>query len=248
LSSRNLRITCIWESDEFIVFDSTTKPDDNEAYLIIDEPTEKITVHIPSHFSIVKKRIIERRVQSIAKSGFSLPKTTLRIGAGFEISISKDDTIPDGLLQVGHHYQYGGSTTYIESPPSTETPSKESSEQEYTPTFLTSEIIDEKSESEVVSYLEKDIVTEPEEKVTEVIEQPDKSTEDNETVAGRFLIALSKTGDIYISRKDEVFSAEYSVGRVEFIVKNGDIEILSTKRIPENDQTLTQAIAEAKRL
>ncbi|MFX0170354.1 MAG: hypothetical protein ACFE9L_00380 [Candidatus Hodarchaeota archaeon] len=240
MSTRDMKITCIWRSDEFIIFDSKNKPSDDEAYLIIDEPTEKISVHIPSHFSIVTKRIIERRIQSIAKSGFLLPKSMIRVGSGFNVSISKDDIIPDVLLQEGHKYKLDEPVPYIEKETQVVEAPIESSESEYIPTFLTQEVM------EVTSDIPVQPESEPikEEPTTLGLKQP---SDDDFSIAGRFILALSKTGDVYLSRVDNGFSVEYSQGRVDFLVKEGDLQILSTKRIPEGDQTLNQAIAEAKR-
>jgi hypothetical protein len=242
MSTKDMKVTCIWRSDEFIVLDSKSKPTDDEAYLIIDESTGKISVHIPSHFSIVTKRIIERRIQSIAKSGFLLPKSMLRIGSGFNVSISKEDIIPDVLLQEGHKYKLDEPVPYMEPEMQTTEAPIESSESEYVPTFLTQEVM------EVTGDRPEQLKSEP---VTEEIPpttlEPDQPYYDDFSIAGRFVLALSKTGDVYISRVDNGFSVEYSQGHVDFLVKEGDLQILSTKRIPEGDQTLNQAIAEAKR-
>ncbi|MFX0049948.1 MAG: hypothetical protein ACFFAJ_07730 [Candidatus Hodarchaeota archaeon] len=244
MSSKDMKVICIWRSDEFVVFDSKNKPTDDEAYLIIDEPTEKISVHIPSHFSIVTQRIIERRIQSIAKSGFLLPKSTIRIGGGFNVSISKEDKIPDVLLQEGHKYKLGEPVPYIEPEIQDIEAPMESSESEYVPTFLTQEVIGVTDDIPIQQTLEKKPIIEeiPQETIV-----PEQLYDDDLSIAGRFVLALSKTGDVYLSRADEGFSVEYSQGRVDFLVKDGDLQILSTKRIPEGDQTLNQAIAEAKR-
>ncbi|MFX0181697.1 MAG: hypothetical protein ACFE95_01345 [Candidatus Hodarchaeota archaeon] len=239
--SKDVKITCIWRSDEFVVLDSKSQPTDDEAYVIIDEPTEKITVHIPGHFSIVTKRIIERRIQSIAKSGFLLPKSMIRIGRGFNVSISKDETIPNVLLQEGHKYSLDEPVPYTEPEEPPEKAPTVASESEYIPTFLKAEVVGDKA---IKTELEpKSIVEEyPQETITQ------KPLSDNDvSIAGRFVIALSKTGDVYLSRIDDGFSVEYSQGRVDFNVKDGNLQVLSTKRIPEGDQTLDQAIADTKR-
>ena len=58
------------------------------------------------------------------------------------------------------------------------------------------------------------------------IQVSDEIPKDKEIIAGRFLIELTKTGEVYITRKNDHYSAEYSAGRVDFRVKNEDIEIL----------------------
>ncbi len=136
MSSKNLRIICIWNEDEFTIIESKNSPSKEEAYLIIDESSEKMDVHIPSKFSIVQKRIIERQAYSIAKSGFLLPKSSIRIGMGFDVTISKDDSIPETLLQVGHHYSLDKPTSpYIESS-TPEFESKKMPDSNYQPSYL----------------------------------------------------------------------------------------------------------------
>jgi hypothetical protein len=220
MMDRDMKVTCIWRTDEFVVSESKSQPTEDEAYLIIDESTEKITVFIPTHYSIINKRIIERRVQSVAKSGFLIPKSTIRLGMGFDVSITKEEKIPDVLLQVGHHYSFETPTSpYIETEVSA---------------IATAETI-----SEPVIKTETQIEAE--------IPIVKADLGDNETIAGRLVIALAKTGDLYLSRSKTGYSVEYSQGRVDFTVQNGDIQILATKRITENDQTLNQAVEAAKR-
>lgn len=224
---RDMKVTCIWRDDEFVVSESKSQPTEDEAYLTIDESTEKIAVFIPTHYSIINKRIIERRVQSIAKSGFMIPRTSIRLGMGFDVSITKEEKIPDVLLQVGHHYSYETPTSPYVEPEISTVPTTE-------------------SVSEPEPITEPEPVVEPE----KIEDEPPVSKvdlADNETIAGRLVIALAKTGDLYLSRTDTGYSVEYSQGRVDFTVQNGDIQILVTKRIPENDQTLNQAIEAAKR-
>ncbi len=239
MSEKNIILTCIWRTDGFTVSDTKILPSDNEAYLIIDENTEKITVQIPQHFSLITKKIIERRVQSIAKSGFLVPKTQIRIGGRFEVEITKEEEIPDVLLQEGHKYS-------LESPIPVETPSKlkvEEAEEEYTPTFLIHEPM--VSETQVPTRAEADISLES--LTPETVEVSEQLFEDDESIAGRFIIALTQTGDVYITQKNNHYSVEYSAGRVDFLVRNGNIEILLTKRITTDDQTLNQAISAATR-
>ncbi|MFX0085619.1 MAG: hypothetical protein ACFFAU_08090 [Candidatus Hodarchaeota archaeon] len=253
MSEKNLILTCLWKTDEFVITDSTSTPSDEEALLIIDENAEKITARIPSHLSLITQRIIERRVSSIAKSGFTIPKSRLRIGAGFEVSIIKEEAIPDVLLQVGHHYTYDETQIPQKTSAPQVSPSFISADTEdYIPSFLKHDQID--SEIQTIARLEPapDSVQigKPEEvpietPVPEVIAEPEKKIDNDETIAGRFAVALTKTSDIYFARKADHFSIEYSAGRVDFTVKNGEIKLLSTKRISDNDQTLEEAIATA---
>ncbi|MHA2245043.1 MAG: hypothetical protein ACXADY_08745 [Candidatus Hodarchaeales archaeon] len=242
MSEKNIILTCIWDSDDFIVSDAKTHSSDDEAILVINENTSKITIQIPRHLSLISKKIIERRVQSIAKSGYSVPKTRIRIGAGFEVEITKDEVIPDVLLQEGHKYS-------LESPaPFTETPSQsmeEKTETEYTPTFLSQEPQFHGTQPPVQSESGVDISQES--LTPKTLEKTEDLFDDAENIAGRFIIALTKTGDVYITQKNDQYSVDYSAGRVDFIVRNNDIDILLTKRIPDNDQTLNQAIFAATR-
>ena len=252
-------LTCIWKSDEFVLSESKTRPPDDEAYIIIDEPAEKVSVHIPSSFSIVQKRIIERRVQTISKSGFFIPKLSIRIGMGFDISITKDDAIPDILLQVGHHYSYDKPTSpYFESSVSDAPELDVSSDSEYKPSFLIHDPVPStitpqpEAEAEPAPTPERKVTLTPiptsQPETEPAIEVKDEQfLHDDESVAGRFIIALSKSGDVYLSRIKDHFLAEFSMGRVEFSVENNDITIHSTKRVPSSDPTLEQALEAARR-
>ena len=136
MSEKDIILSCIWRSDDFVVSETKIQPSDNEAVLIIDENTEKISIQIPRHFSLITKKIIERRVQSITKSGFLIPKTQIRIGSGFEVEIIKEEVIPEVLLQEGHKYSLEGPMAPTEAPSS---PKIKDEEEEYIPTFLTQE-------------------------------------------------------------------------------------------------------------
>lgn len=250
MSERNIVLTCIWRTDDFTVSDTKIRHSEDEAVLVIDENTEKITVQIPRHFSLVTKKIIERRVQSIAKSGFIIPKRQIRIGMGFEVEIIKEEVIPDVLLQEGHKYSLERPITVVETPNQI---MEEETEPEYVPSFLTYE--PEYVSSQESSVSDTTLPTQPEIKPEiyqeplsdETIERTEDIADDAESIAGRFIIALTKTGDVYITQKNNHYSIEYSAGRVDFLVRNGDIEILTTKRIPTDDQTLKQAIFAATR-
>jgi hypothetical protein len=239
MSSRSLKITAIWHSDEFVISESKGPPPKDEAYLIIDEPSEKITVHIPESFNIISKRIIERRVQSIAKSGFRLPSSDLRVGMNFIVDLSKDDSIPEVLLQVGHHYSYERPTeAYIE--PDLETRAgyreqesiheperdvypeetyKPESAHEYVPSFLTHDTLTDQSSSLETPSM----VTAP--------TSPEYGLSFEESLVGRFVIALNKLGDVFLSRLGDTYTVEYAHGNVEFMAKDEAIQILNTKRV-----------------
>ena len=242
MSEKNIILTCIWRSDGFVVSDNKIQSSDDEAILVINENTSKITIQIPRHLSLITKKIIERRVQSIAKSGFSVPKTRIRIGAGFDFEITKEEVIPKVLLHEGHKYSLETPTPFIETPSQSMV---EKSETDYTPTFLSQEPQVFDTQPPVQSESEVDISQEP--LTPKTLEKTEEFFDDNESIAGRFIIALTKTGDVYITQKDDHYSLEYSAGRVDFIVRNNDIEIILTKRIPAEDQTLNQAMFAATR-
>ncbi len=242
MSEKNIVLTCLWRSDDFVVSESKIHPSENEAVLIIDENTERISIQIPRHFSLISKKIIERRVQSIAKSGFLIPKTQVRIGTSFEVEIVKDEVIPEVLLQEGHKYSLERPTAPIETPSQ---PVIEEVEQEYVPTYLTQE------QSVVITppvvEVKPEVDTSQESFPLKIAEETEDFLGDSESIAGRFIIALAKTGDVYVTHKNDQFSVEYSAGRVDFCVRGGDIDIILTKRITKDDQTLKQAILTATR-
>ncbi|UCG00375.1 MAG: hypothetical protein JSW11_12070 [Candidatus Heimdallarchaeota archaeon] len=269
MSEKNIVLTCIWRSDDFAVSETRVHPSENEAVLIIDENTEKISIQIPRHFSLITKKIIERRVQSISKSGFLIPKTQVRIGTGFEVEIVTEEEIPEVLLQEGHKYSLDRPTAPTESPSQPET---DVAEEEYVPTFLTQE--QPVSDTSTIVKAEPGVEVTEEEYVPTFLTQersvsdtstmvpaeppapetlPPKTPEtelfvhDAESIAGRFIIALTKTGDVYVTHKNDQYSVEYSAGRVDFRIHDGDIKIIMTKRITKDDQSLKQAILTATR-
>jgi hypothetical protein len=243
VSEKNIVLTCIWRSDEFVVSETKIHPSENEAVLTIDENTEKISIQIPGHFSLISKKIIERRVQSISKSGFLIPKTQVRIGTGFDVEIVKEEVIPDVLLQEGHKYSLDMPTAPAETPSQPIVRVEE--EEEYIPTFLKQEqqIVDTPTTTVQIASEVKTHETPP----VEITREPEQFLDDAESIAGRFIIALAKTGDVYVTHKNNQYSIEYSAGRVDFRVHKGDIDIVMTKRITEDDQTLKQAISNATR-
>ncbi|MHA1994940.1 MAG: hypothetical protein ACW97Z_10390 [Candidatus Hodarchaeales archaeon] len=249
MATKDIVITCVWTTDGFVLLDKKNEPTSDEAVLRIDEATETISVSIPNELSLITKKIIERRVQSIAKSGFSLPSSSLRIGGGFNVEIKKTDEIPTVLLQEGHKYTFGEGTLR----------EKESIKQEIRPK-LPSEFEDDY----VPSFLIHDPSAPQQPQITQVVkemEKPDDFTQaidssdaqkvfliDStlENVAGRFVIALSEYGDIYLSRQKAVFTVEYSKGRIDFEVQDGEISILSTDRVAKDDDSIISALEQAK--
>ncbi len=250
MSSKDILLTCIWTVDDFVVVDNKTIPAQDEAILRISESESKISVQIPKGLSLINKKIIERRVQSIAKSGFAIPNSSLRIGGGFEIAVSKHEEIPTVLLQEGHKYSYDEF-----SPPKEVTTVVEKttmvSEQEYIPSFL-------KHESRE-SDLPKKLVREEEKPPLEIIRESEETTVDDiqkkevelppqgisEILAGRFIIALSEYGDISFSRNDSSYSVEFSQGKLEFNIVNGKVVILQTERISKADKIIQVAMETA---
>ncbi|MFW9903067.1 MAG: hypothetical protein ACFFFH_01930 [Candidatus Thorarchaeota archaeon] len=244
MSEKNIVLTCIWRSDDFVVSETKIHPSENEAVLTIDENNEKISIQIPGNFSLITKKIIERRVQSISKSGFLIPKLQVRIGTGFEVEIIKDEVIPEVLLQEGHKYSLDIPTSPAENPtqPLVE---KVEEEEEYVPTFLKQEqqIPDTSPTVQITSEVKTHHKAPP----VEITRETEHYLDDADSIAGRFIIALAKTGDVYVTHKNNQYSVEYSAGRVDFRVHEGDIDIVLTKRITQDDQTLKQAILDATR-
>lgn len=249
MSEKNLKVVCIWRTDEFIVSESRSVPPSDEASLIIDEENEIINVNIPTNYSLITKKIIERRVNSIAKTGFFLPKTNMRIGTGFNIEMTKEDSIPSVLLQEGHKYSYDIFSPLGKHPEETVeiTPSKTilvEKEEEYVPGFL-KHAVDQPDAIQTISKLSDEVETE----VVNVVETASKSAEledldqlNDEIIAGRFVIELVKLGDVYIKKDKSQYSVEYSAGRVDFTIKDGKIEISKTDRITLDDPTLKHAL------
>ncbi|MHA1443423.1 MAG: hypothetical protein ACTSR4_01555 [Candidatus Hodarchaeales archaeon] len=250
MSSRDILLTCIWTTDEFIVVDNKTLPAQDEAILKISESESKITVQIPKGLSLITKKIIERRVQSIAKSGFTIPNSSLRIGGGFEVIISKHEEIPTTLLQEGHQYLYEEF-----SPPKHVTEVVEGaiipSESEYIPSFLKHDVTESDYPRKFEREEEKTSQEEPGESEEVTSESFPKQKSElsgqgiSEILAGKFIIALSEYGDIFFSKNGSDYSVDFSQGKVVFNTERGKIEILRTERLSEDDKTVQLAIETA---
>jgi len=250
MSSKDIVLTCIWTSEGFVVVDNKNIPAQDEAYLKISESESKITVRIPKGLSLITKKIVERRVQSIAKSGFTVPNSSLRIGGGFKVEISKDDEIPSFLLQEGHKYSFD---EY--SPQKSVTTVSEKaivfSEQEYIPSFLKHGMNESDYSRKPEREEEKPLLEEIGEREETVVDSLSKQELElsqqgiSEILAGRFIIALSEYGDIFFNRNGSIYLVDFSHGKVEFNIENGKVEILRTERISENDRTIQLAIEAA---
>ncbi|PWI48755.1 hypothetical protein CEE45_05040 [Candidatus Heimdallarchaeota archaeon B3_Heim] len=249
MSTKDIVVTCVWTTDGFVFLDKKNEPTSDEAVLRIDEGAESISVTIPKELSLISKKIIERRVQSIAKSGFTLPNTSLRIGGGFKVEIIKSDEIPDILLQEGHKYTLSEFPAQKKEKKSQVKRPTIPSELDYVTTFLIHEPTEQQQPqiAQVVMEMEK-----PEElpisKESEQTKVPRTEMVDlpTENIAGSFIVALSEYGDVYLRRQKSTFTVEYSKGRIEFEVQNGEITIFSTERVAEDDESIKSALEKSK--
>ncbi len=253
MTAKDIVVTCVWTTDGFVLLDKKNRPTDDEAVLKIDEGTETITVSIPSELSLITKKIIERRVQSIAKSGFSLPSSSLRIGGGFKVEINKTDVIPEVLLQEGHKYTLGEVSPRERELKKQELRPKLPSEMEddYIPSFLIHDPNEQQHSqiSQVVKEMEtpdETITTTLEPTVSKVLNDSVRMDLPIDSLAGNFVIALSELGDIYLTRQKDSFTVEFARGRVDFMVQSGEISILSTDRVAEDDDFIVSALKRAK--
>jgi hypothetical protein len=250
MSSRDILLTCIWTVDDFVVVDNKTVSSPNEAILKISESESKITVQIPKGLSLINKKIIERRVQSIAKSGFAVPNSSLRIGGGFEIAVTKYEEIPSVLLQEGHKYSYDEfSPTREVTKVVKKTPTV--SEEEYIPSFLKHESRESDHPKTIVRDEEKpplEIIRESEETTVSDLQKQELELPPHgisEILAGRFIIALSEYGDVFFSRNDLSYSVDFSQGKLEFNIVDEKVVILQTERISKDNRMIHAAIETA---
>lgn len=250
MSSKDILLTCIWTTDGFVVIDNKNIPTKDEAYLKISESESKITAQIPNGLSLITKKIIDRRVQSIAKSGFTVPNSSLRIGGGFKVEITKQDEIPSILLQEGHKYSF----EEFSPKKSVKTVMEKtivSSELEYIPSFLKHDVSESDYSKKLERKDEKPSIEKKEEKKEIKVESFTKQEAGllkqgiSEILAGRFIIALSEYGDIFFNRNGSIYSVDFSLGKVEFNTENGKVEILRTDRISEEDEMVQSAIESA---
>jgi hypothetical protein len=253
MTNKDIVITCVWTTDGFVLLDKKNRPTDDEAVLKIDEGTETISVSIPTELSLITKKIIERRVQSIAKSGFAVPSSSLRIGGGFKVEINKTDEIPEVLLQEGHKYTFGDITSREKALKKQELRPKLPSEMEddYIPSFLIHDPNeqDHLQISQVVKEMESPDETAAITFDSTVSSVPDDSVRmeiPSDSLAGNFIIALSEIGDIYLTRQEDSFTVEFARGRIDFEVQNGEIVIQSTERVAEDDDFIISAIKKAE--
>jgi hypothetical protein len=251
-------------------FQETPTAESNEITLTIDENTQTLILAYPQDTGLVTRRTVDRRVNSIAKSGFEFPDLHFRLGAGFEvIKKAEDEILSESLLVAGH--TYGGSNATrpagvvkLVSEEEVEIPSHEVESVSPLPT----------QSKEVPSSLptqpeEVSLPTQPEEFPSSLPTQPQEvslPTQPEEFpsspptpivkplpptdvmlprdyfAAGIFVSTfLQQATDLYISRKENTVTLEFDRGSVSFELAEDNLKNFTTQRVSLDDALVKQA-------
>lgn len=228
-----LRVDLVWEEDDFKPLGPNKPLPDDQVSLTVDEESEKIILRITEGTGLVIRRTIQRRVQSIAKSGF-LVSGGLRIGAGFStVEEAPEEELSETLLQAGHGYianaemaavRAAEQQSLVETPEHSEEPRSQVVEPiSPTPVPITS-------------------ATTPQESAV----APGFSAVDQNLVAvGIFAGSLLESvSELFVSKDaEDHFSLDFGSGNViRFKVQNGVVLDLSTLGISQDDATIQRAL------
>ena len=218
MSEEDTIIVLIWKDGDFTLSSEVYEAESTDSILTVDNNNQLITLKLADELSLIERRTIERRIQSIAKSGYFVSKLNTRIGMNFRLEkANKNESIPDNLLQEGHKYTFQGSDISKEGGTKSATISTYKDENS-TPTFSE---IEKDNESSVVENL--DIFSDP------------------KSVLGRFLVGILEKSELFISKQEEMYILEFSSGRVDFLIEAGKIKIISKKKISDEDEILMNA-------
>jgi len=123
MTNKQEKIQLVFKDDGF---EEPTQVDleEENIFVTVDNDRKIFTIELPvSGVSLVKRRTVERRVKSMARSGFKYKGD--RIGVGYKIEVSgEQNELPDVLLQAGHGYQREGRSVpqQTQAPKHTPTP------------------------------------------------------------------------------------------------------------------------------
>ncbi len=227
-----LSISLVWDNDDFKPLEGRASLPEDEATLSIDEGSEKIILRIPEGKGLVARRTIQRRVQSIRRSGLQV-SGGLRIGAGFPIDEeTPEEKLSETLLQAGHGYV---ADVQIAAQRAGEIPGLE--ERQVAPQ---AEPEPTTTPSVTITPSVSPTTALPESKPSEI----DVSNRDLVTV-GIFAASLLETlSELFVSKDSEdQYSLDFGSGNViRFKVQNGEIKDLSTLGISEDDSMIQKAL------
>ena len=232
--SDKLRVDLVWEEDDFKPLEASRTLTDDEANLTIDEDSETIILRIPEGMGLVMRRTIQRRVQSIARSGFQV-SAGLRIGAGFPIEDKAPEaTLSNTLLQAAHGYI-----------PDASLASRRAAEEQQIEMQATG------TEGLVGETTAPSISTTPSAIPTVAPSTPDTavgiaSSDRNLVAVGIFAGSLLESvSELFISKDaDNEYSLDFGSGNViRFKVQDGAILDLSFLGISEGDASIQRALS-----
>ena len=112
MSKDKIKIKLVYKQGEFAIPTQSDLDQPSNIFVEVDTKNERIIIQFPVDVGLIDKRTVERRIKSIAKSGYH-HQVHGRIGVGFLIETSgAEDKVPDVLLQAGHGYQREGGTIF----------------------------------------------------------------------------------------------------------------------------------------
>jgi hypothetical protein len=228
-----LRVNLVYDEGDFKPIEANKPLPDDQVTLTIDEESEKIILRITEGTGLVVRRTIERRVNSIAKSGF-LVSGGLRIGAGFSVTEeAPEEQLSETLLQAGHGYI---ADAEIAAQRAAEVfPAAEPSKEVKMPTAPPTE-----PEIPVAPSVE------PTRTITEPEISPGLPPSNKDLVAVGIFAAslLESVSELFVSKDAEhQYSLDFGSGNViRFKVQDGSISDLSTLGISQGDAMIQRAM------
>lgn len=218
MSEEETIIVLIWKDGDFTLSSEIYETEPTDSVLVVDNNNQSITLKLADDLSLIERRTIERRIQSISKSGYFVSKLNTRIGMNFRIDkATKTESIPNNLLQEGHKYTFHENDVSQEG--GTNSPS--------------SSVYNVKNGTPTFSEIEK-------ENTSTVVEDLDLSS-DPKSVLGRFLVGILDKSELFISKQEEMYILEFSSGRIDFLIEAGKIKIISKKKVSDEDEILLNA-------
>ncbi|MFX0066023.1 MAG: hypothetical protein ACFFC7_27975 [Candidatus Hermodarchaeota archaeon] len=214
MGEKSLIVTLIWDGNDFIILEMNVDPSD-EATLLIDESQGITFLQIPERYGIVQKRTMQRRAQSIAKSGFQYTPD-LRIGMNNELVIEAKEEISGVLLQVGHGFRADHNGEHPEP---------------YNVKL---------TESEPEYYSEE--TSRGQESISLSESTPITTMREPLGLLGQFIMNLVNiVGEVLLTKKTDHYIVEYGFGKVIFTAENG-IKIISSTGSSDDEYAMKQAL------
>ncbi|MFX0113690.1 MAG: hypothetical protein ACFFB3_04015 [Candidatus Hodarchaeota archaeon] len=232
-----LRVNLVYDEGDFKPLEANKPLPDDQVTLTIDEESEKIILRITESIGLVVRRTIQRRVNSIAKSGF-LVSGGLRIGAGFSVvEEAPEEQLSETLLQAGHGYIADVEIAAQRAA-------------EFQPAAESTNEIKRPAEPSAKPSIPVTPSIEPARTITEPEISPGLPPSDKDLVAVGIFAAslLESVSELFVSKDAEnQYSLDFGSGNViRFKVQDGSISDLSTLGISQGDAMIQRALQTIK--